>query len=534
MSESYNTSLQKVASEYARLLNVRVTSSSIKKDIEENPYYPSLLSLSDTFDHYHISNSAFEIAPVNLEQFEPPFIAFTSVPDVGKDFVLVKNMTIKEVTYQYKNKKARTVPKEEFLKQYQHVVWTAKPDERSGEAGFEKKRKEEAIKKNKKMFWRTGIAVLLLLAVTANLNTANIFSYSAILFIKLLGVATTVLLLVYETDKSNAFVSNICSAGEHINCDAVLSSKAAKIKGITWADIGFFYFAATTLWILLPFVTFFEKIALIAMANALVAPYILFSLYYQWKVVKQWCPLCLTVQGTLFLELIWSFSAFWTAKISFSLGYSHIATFAFCILLPVISWYSIKQILAQAKDAGLYSSAYRRIQYNPEIFNSLLLQQAKVTDGWQLNGIDVGNPNADHTIIKICNPYCNPCAKAHAELEEILKYSNNTRLKIIFMVKNGDNDRGAIVARHLLAVASEGDAAKTQQCLDHWYLTESKNYEMFSQLYPMNGELKQQEPKIDAMIKWCKDAEIMFTPTIFVDGHRLPENYNLQQLKHIL
>lgn len=534
MSESFNSSLQKVASEYARLLNVRVTASSIKKDIEENPYYPSLLSLSDTFDHYHISNSAFEIAPVDLEQIEPPFIAFTNMPDVGKDFVLVRKMTGNKITYQHKSAIARTVPKEEFLKQYEHVVWAAEPDERSGETGFDKKLKEEALRKNKRIIWSTGLAVLLVLAVAANVNMTNLISYSSIFLIKCLGVATTVLLLIYETNKSNAFVSNICGAGQHINCDAVLSSKASKIMGVTWGEIGFFYFAATTLWLLLPFVTFFDKIAVVAMANVLATPYILFSLYYQWKVVKQWCPLCLTVQATLVLELCWSISAFWKGDISFPTGYSAAAAFAFCILLPVISWYNIKQILARAKDAGLYASAYKRLQYNPEIFNSLLAQQGKVHDGWQTHGIDIGDPDAEHLIIKICNPYCNPCAKAHAELEEILKHSTNIKLKIIFTSKNRDDDRGAIVVRHLLAIASEGDAAKLQQCLDHWYLAENKNYETFSQLYPMNGALEQQEPKIAAMGKWCEDAEIMFTPTIFVNGHRLPKNYDLQQLKHIL
>jgi protein-disulfide isomerase len=50
----------------------------------------------------------------------------------------------------------------------------------------------------------------------------------------------------------------------------------------------------------------------------------------------------------------------------------------------------------------------------------------------------------------------------------------------------------------------------------------------------MNGEIKQQDAKIEAMSKWCEEAEITHTPTIFVNGHRLPENYNVGELKNIL
>jgi len=137
-------------------------------------------------------------------------------------------------------------------------------------------------------------------------------------------------------------------------------------------------------------------------------------------------------------------------------------------------------------------------------------------------------------IIKVCNPYCGPCAKAHPELEEIIKHNNDVQLKIIFTSKNNENDRGAIVVKHLLAIAAEENATKTQESLDDWYLSEQKNYNGFAAKYPMNGELKQQDEKIEAMSKWCDQAEIMFTPTIFVNGHRLPENYNVEELKNIL
>jgi len=535
MAQSFNTSLKNVAANYAELLNIKVTSSSIKKDIEENPYYPSLLSLSDTFDRYHINNNAFEVSPENFDQLDAPFVAFVNMPSVGKDFVLVKNMRDETVSYLYKSKSANTIPKKEFLDQYQKIIWTAEPDENSGESEFDKKRQQEQIAIYKKIAWAGAAVAIILLAIAANLMTgSSVAVYLSIAFIKLIGTATAVMLLVYETDKSNAFVKNICSAGKQTNCDAVLGSKASKIMGISWGEIGFFYFAATTFWLLFPAVSFSDEINWLAIANAFAVPYILFSIYYQWKVVKQWCPLCLTVQAILFLELIWSIINFWSHPSASSLSAFSVLHVAFGVLLPIVAWYGIKPLLTKSKDANLYESAYKRLQYNPEIFNSLLLQQPKAPDGWQHLGINIGNPNAKNMIIKVCNPYCGPCAKAHPQLEEIIKRNSDMQLKIIFTSQNNENDKGAIVVKHLLAIAAEGNAEKAQQSLDDWYLSDRKEYENLATKYPTNGELKQQVAKIEAMSKWCDEAEITHTPTIFMNGHRLPENYSIEELKNIL
>ena len=50
----------------------------------------------------------------------------------------------------------------------------------------------------------------------------------------------------------------------------------------------------------------------------------------------------------------------------------------------------------------------------------------------------------------------------------------------------------------------------------------------------MNGEIKEQETEIDKMRAWCDAAAIRFTPTIYVNGFRLPERYQIEELKYIL
>ena len=52
MAETFNSHIKNVAYAYTKLLRVTVTKTTLQSVLEENPYYPSLLSLSDTFKSF--------------------------------------------------------------------------------------------------------------------------------------------------------------------------------------------------------------------------------------------------------------------------------------------------------------------------------------------------------------------------------------------------------------------------------------------------------------------------------------------------
>ena len=537
MAEVFNTNLLNVSAYYLELLKIPVTRTTLKQQLQENPYFPSLYSLSNVCERLYLDSTALKVGKENFDKLQPPFVAYVNGQTTGKDFVLVTAVSENQVQYIAENKKPKQVLKETFLKSWQGIVFIAEANEKSGEADFINNRKKETIAANKtKALMGAGVFILaasiyfFLYSLPANF----ILNAALLILIKLAGIAVTTLLLIYEIDKSNAFVKSICTAGKQTNCAAVLQSKASKILGMSWSEAGFFYFVSTFLFLLFPGISFMAKICLLSIVNCLAAPYIFFSLYYQWKVVKQWCPLCLTVQAVLAAELIWSIVNFWQQSPSFSLEPSVFLPVAYCLLLPVFLWYVLKPLILKAKDEPVYKAAYKRLLYNPETFNHLLQKQGTAPDGYQNLGIEIGNPEAENTIIKVCNPYCGPCAKAHPVLDEIVHLNKNVKLKLIFTASNGNDDKRGIAARHLLAINGKKDAKRTQQALDDWYLAPKKDYEVFAKKYPLNGEIAKQEKQIEKMSKWCKEAEISFTPTIFINGRRLPENYKIEELKYIL
>ena len=241
------------------------------------------------------------------------------------------------------------------------------------------------------------------------------------------------------------------------------------------------------------------------------------------------------MQAILVFEFLWSVLHVW---LPFNVdAFQFSAVFIIPVLLyaiaPVVSWYLLKPILVKSKDKAVYSNAYKRLLYNPDVFNQLLQQQEDAAEGWQQLGITIGNPNATITILKVCNPYCGPCAKAHKVLEEIIHQNNNVKLTIIFTSTTNIEDRGLKPVQHLLAIYNKNNPSQMQQALDDWYLSEIQGYEIFAKKHPLNEDFLKYNNSINIMRKWCTVANITHTPTIFINGKKMPELYDIAALKNI-
>ena len=195
-----------------------------------------------------------------------------------------------------------------------------------------------------------------------------------------------------------------------------------------------------------------------------------------------------------------------------------------------------KTTMTKKVQASKYEKRnYLQLKYNDEVFWSLLYKQPSIidnsTDGL---GITIGNPQAKHTIVKVCNPYCGPCATAHPELDKIIEQNPEVKAQIIFTATNNENDRAAKPVKHLLAIAEKGDEHITYQALDDWYLASQKDYDAFAAKYPMNGELIKQNEKLSKMKAWCDEVDIQFTPTIFINGYQLPKTYQIKDISYFI
>lgn len=121
----------------------------------------------------------------------------------------------------------------------------------------------------------------------------------------------------------------------------------------------------------------------------------------------------------------------------------------------------------------------------------------------------------------------------HSYLDEILHNNDDVKLKVIFISRNNNLDPGSFIVSLFLAI-SEENKHNLKDVLDDWYLNSHKEYTSFLAKYPIKNKLLEQRFKLDIMNQWCDLAEVSHTPTLFVNGFRLPENYTVRELKHIL
>ena len=524
---------------FIKLLNVNVDDDTINETLHNHPDWPALISVSDSLNKWQIPNAAGKIENNEIDEQPLPFLAY--VNNAEFPLLIVKAITDKEIKYSQKNKIDITEPKENFYKRWNGVFLIAEPTKDSGDPYYKANQRKKFYNNLLPVVTVAAIVMLSFFSLyktVTQVSRFEIITVSAVYvqyLILLVGVFVTSLLVWYEIDKNNPLLQKVCTGFAKGNCNAILTGNKSKVfSWLSWSEVGFFYFIGNMLILLSSQYSFTNSIKAIAWINILALPYTIFSIYYQWKVAKKWCILCLSVQALLILgalNSIVSISLFSFAPFAIIF---FIQSF-FLYLLPFAIWFTLKPFILRLQDTKNTKREFLRLKFNIEVFDTLLKKQKQLvvpTDGL---GINLGNPAATNTIIKVCSPYCGPCAKAHAKIEALLENNSNVKMKIIFTTSNDENHYAIKPTRHLMAIAEKTKDEKIlKQSLDDWYLPDKKDYELFAAKHPMNGELLQQANKIAIMEKWCNEEKIIVTPTIFFNGYQLPNAYNIEDLQYFL
>jgi uncharacterized membrane protein len=535
MAVSFNTNLKQVASKYLALLGMAGIERSFIEKLTAHPQYPSLLSLSHAFDYFKINNKGFNAQQQELETIPTPFIAYLSNKAAGKDFAVVQKAEHGKVVY-YADKLVHSTTAD-FLKRWLLIGFIVNEED----IAQTKQHYKDAYSSHRTAAIQSAVAgfmLCLVFLVPFGYFIAASGSWpmaTAMAFFKTAGCLISMALLYYETGKSNSFIKNICTAGQKTNCDAVLSSKAASIGGISWSQAGFYYFGTGLLLLMLPhtLIDFNTKTTLLTIAATAAAAYIPFSIYYQYKIVKSWCPLCLATQVVLFGELL--LYALFTGTFSIAnISTAALLPVAFCMVVPILIWYYAKPLLLQAKDAVDYKAAYKRVMYNPEIFNSMLAREPAAPPVPQGMGIVMGNPAAPNTLLKVCNPYCRPCSQSHKDIEQLLQATNTINVKIIYRVPDVAQDKSGPVVKHFLALHKKHNATALEKILMEWYKADNKDFDAFAKKHAVEMGENEFDTEIADMLQWCEEANVSHTPFLFFNGRQLPEFYTVEDLQQLL
>ena len=510
--------------QYLKAIGAKVTEETVEEILKNHPDYPSLLATSDALNEWHIDNVAVRIKPEQLAELPTPFLTYLHINQ--GIFALVKSIKDDAIEWIDTTEGFKREKTDEFLKKWDGVVLMAETNTDSGEKNFKENHKKELLNNLRIPLLLIGASIL-----TINLfyhNFATDWHYNALLLTKFAGIIVSGLLLWQSIDKNNPFINNLCQAGGKANCNAILSSNAAQVTSwLSWSEVGFFYFTGGFIALLINPNSMFLLWALGGTALF----YTCWSIYYQAFVAKQWCTLCLTVQLLFVVEFLFNINYFSELGVKLvSLTYGDFITFLQGFSGVVLVWVFIKPFLQKSQQVTPLKNDLKRFKNNPNLFLSLLHKQDEMPFVPQnMNTILVGNPDAEHTLTMVTNPFCQPCAKTHKIIEDLLESNENLNCQVIFSASNTEGDKRGIVARTILSLPLTQQAAALHQ----WYENEERSIEKWQTQLGFT-ESKKTESIIAQHQTWCETAKIEGTPTLYLEGYKLPELYRLGDLKGVL
>jgi uncharacterized membrane protein len=500
-------------------LKIKHTKVFSAKYYSEHPYRNSLFGLSKMLSGYQIENQGIRIKNKKemLSELETPFIAYT-----GSDFITVTGIYKENIDYLWKDKKI-SISRDEFISRWSGVVLLAEPDEKSIEPGYGEHRKQELYSAIK---YGLLIAAIILLSGLVAFHTQIDTGWNtpASIFINLSGLYICYLLLLKQMHIHSNQADKICSLLiDKSDCNNILDTDAAKIAGFSWSEIGAGYFIAN-IYVIIFYPPLYSFVVLL---NICVLPYTVWSVWYQTFRAKQWCPLCLIVQGILWLLF---FVNLLSGRIEIPDFTIRNILLAGCLYsIPVIALNMLTPVFSGYKKQEETTQQINRLKANEEIFKVLLKEKTGYKVDKSDSTILFGNPDAKNLITVVTNPHCNPCANMHKRLENLLKETDNGCC--IQYILTSFNTELEDSSRFFMYMYQQLDIKEFLSFLNEWYSYGKNDRERFYRKYTFD-RITYISNEFHKHKEWIHKTNITATPTILFNGYRLPDEYVIEDMKY--
>jgi len=467
---------------------------------------------------YGIENIGLKITnkdDINL--LETPVIAH-----IRDDFVIIEKILDNEVQYIQGNKSIK-ISQDEFSKLWTGNVLIAERSKNSIEPEYNKHYRIQFIKNLQKIFILSIVFILFLISFIQNKSYLNI-GINLILLINSIGVYIGYLLILKQLNIQSNYGDKICSLFKHSDCNNILESDAANLFGVfSWSEIGLGYFIANTL-----FICFFPSyIPYLALINILCLPYTFWSIWYQKFRARQWCPLCLIVITLLWILFVINliFGFLFPSHITF-LG---LIITSFIYAISILSTNLVLSILMKSLQAESINYEINNIKADEDVFKSLLKKQPYYVVARDTSSILLGNVNSKFLITIFTNPHCNPCAKMHKRVNDLLNKNGNLCVQYVFSSFNKELD----ISNKFLIGIYQQNKGEARLIYDKWFEKGKYDKETFFQKYSVKLDDASVNKEFELHEQWKEKSGLRATPTILINGYKLPENFKIEDMQFL-
>ncbi|GAB3640259.1 vitamin K epoxide reductase family protein [Spirosoma arcticum] len=504
------------------LKKVRVTSTTLKNQLLQEPTFPGLMALSNVLTDFNVHNVPVVIKPEQLCKIPLPAIAhFTN----GMGYCTITKVEKNQVEYHHSHLGTLRESISEFAQKWQGLILIVKPNENLKETSFEDKLKLETVRKFRMPFVYASIIFLFGYFFLKGFNYIDlryILNFYEISFIKVLGLISSVILIRSNIYADKSIIENT-NTFDKLKNDFIksLTLESRKIFGwLTWSELGLVYFVIGLSFLFL--LDNVNKLVFIKWFNLATTFYILWAIYYQIVVIRKWCFICLATISLFcaeFFSLI-NIPLFIQKYDSFPAN-----VFLINLLLITGSWVFIRQHLVNSfLSKGLYISL-QRTKFSADFVQSLFNKEPTIPPFFEaMQTVMIGNPEAQHKLFAVLNPNSILCATKLDELISLITLNEKINCKVILVPDSPEDVLGIKTIKSILNYSNEQRLVALKECYKYTSFKKCN----FSDDITANDKLA---ISVNENINWAFLARIPLTvPTIYLNNNVLSSIYGTKEV----
>lgn len=498
---------------YLNAEQIHLDKEEFEFQFNSHPDYPSLLALSDTLSFFNVNNAAFKIDSTEIDLLPNNFLANLKKDNVNFLSFVQKKDT--EISYTNGSEKKYSLPKDQFVELWDDVILLAEKD-------------TEIVRPKPKNWISLSLRVLTLVLFVTVLVIGQPNKWFGLFYVfPIIGLFLSISVLKDLIGTKSTLMDKFCNVTAATSCQTVVNSNKWKVfKIISFSDLSIVFFATQLLALFLMGISnnyesyFYLQVILLLIS----VPIIAISIYYQKAIEKKWCPICLTISALLIAEL--GYVLYLNAIFSFNITWSGLFIFLFVTSTGAVLWFSLKETLTKMKQLKEEELKANRFKRNYKLFKNMLLASKRYDLPKSL--FVFGNLDSKLNISIVTSPFCGHCTEPHYMLKSLLdKKQEHLNISILYNVRPKNEQLLNFVSSLTNVKSTEGQSGY-YKAMDDWY--QNKDEQKWLSKHKTNGINKETNDLLIESNNWFMAQEINFTPCLFINGYRFPNEYELSDL----
>ena len=499
-------------------LDISYTKNFIQKLYQEHPHKYNMYGLKKMLDVYGVKTLGVYIENKNLSELNYPCILHTH-----GDFVVALDFNADTVKFlQYGKEEILT--HDVFRQTWTGNALVVQETTDAVEPDYKKHQRNELISMTKTYIIPVMFMLAVVVGIISNLDDIGVLNIIRIA-LSSAGILVCVMLMEKQLFGESRYGDKVCSLFHHADCNSVLDGPMAKFFGISWSEVGLGYFIVNILLLsLFPTLSSF-----IIAVNWVAMLYGIWSIYYQWRIAKSWCGLCVIVQIIIWAMGIIAIVSCLMAPFVLDIVDSLLSCIVFAVSIATVHQYVLTRATEMERVHAM--QRYRALKVNNTVARALFEQSEFYETTFKDSSIIFGNPKAKMRVTILSNPHCTPCAKIHRRVEKLLEINGDD--VCVQYVFSSFNEELEDCCRYLISCYFNNSKDEALCKFALWYTKEKFDYKKIITINEIHIHAEMIEKEMEKHRSWRNKTLLIETPTILVNGHKLPEEYELEDLAMI-